>query len=125
MRHRLVPYIFVAGAVTILGLLFRQGFLTDWDSFGYAYLATEARSSNLMLGRWWFVFVMWLSWLFGDVVFRLPPLLAHLPMQLVSLLFAGLAATGMMAWTRRLTTDRTCAVIAGIMVITGPLFLVY
>lgn len=125
-----ILYALIAGVVVYFGVAFRLAFLTDWDSFGYAFLGTHQRSSSSYLGRWWYVAVLNGVWLVASRVFGVPLERAHEPMQLVSLAMACLAATGMAAWTRRLVEGgerlgRGAALWAAAIVVAGPTFWIY
>jgi hypothetical protein len=123
--QRIIAYGTVALGVIVLGLMHRSEFLTDWDSFGYTYLATHRQSSSFYLGRWWFVGLMHAAWLVARGIGGLTMNDAHVPLQVTSLALSALGAVGLAAWTGRLTGSRTAGNIAGVMAATGPVFWVY
>ncbi len=116
----------VAAAVTLLlGLLLRVDWLTDWDSYDYTVQAVRGRSSDLLLGRWWFIFFMRTAWWVGHGLFGLSELNAFRAMQWANLAAMCLAVVGLMAWTRRLTGHTAVSLLAGGMVVLSPLAALY
>jgi hypothetical protein len=102
--------------------LFRVDGLTHWDSWDYASQAISGHSSDLLLGRWWFLALMRSAWLAGRHVFALRPLEGFLAMQLVCALSAAGAVVAGMAWTRRLSGSVTGELVFAAFAITSPLF---
>jgi len=125
-RGRFLISCAVAAGLTLLaGLLLRVNWLTDWDSYDYTCQAVRGRSSDLLLGRWWFIFFMRVAWWVGGGVFGLSELNAFRAMQWANLAAMCLAVVGLMAWTRRLTGHTAVSLLAGGIVVLSPLTALY
>ena len=70
-----------------IGLAFRTEHLTHWDSWDYTAQAICRHSSDLFLGRWWFIAFMRAAYIAGREIFGLTRLEGYLAMQLACSLF--------------------------------------
>jgi hypothetical protein len=113
--------------VTMLGLAmaYRAPHLTDWDAWDYAAQAIQGQSSDLLLGRWWFVAAMRAAYLVGRALFGLSALDGYLAMQFACALFMAAAVAAGMAWTFRLTRSSTAEGFFALVWIPGLLVGVY
>ena len=107
-----------------VGLLFRAPLLSDWDSWDYAAQAIQGHSSDLLLGRWWFVAAMRAVYLTGSLL-GLPRLDGYLAMQAAcAVAMAGAVVMGM-AWVRRLTRSAAAEWIFAALIVPSPMIGVY
>ena len=105
-----------------IALALRTEYLTHWDSWDYTAQAIGGHSSDLLLGRWWFIAFMRAAYIVGRELFALTRLEGYLAMQLACGLFmAGAVAAGM-AWTYKLTRSVTAEVCFAAMILLGPMF---
>ena len=112
-------------AMLAVAMAFRAEHLTDWDSWDYAAQASRGHSSDLLLGRWWFVALMRGAYLIGRELFGLNDLNGWLAMQAAcSLLMAGAVVAGM-AWTRRLTGSVAAEMLFAALLVLGPMIGIY
>ena len=112
-------------AMLAVGLVYRCGYLTDWDAWDYAAQAITRQSSDLALGRWWFIAAMRTAWLTGHGLFGLGTAEAYLPMQIASALMMAGAVVAGMAWTRRLAGSWAAELIFAAMVVPGLIIGLY
>ena len=112
-------------AMLTAALVYRCEHLTDWDSWDYAAQAIYAHSSDLLLGRWWFLAFMRGAYLVGKGLFGLSELEGYLAMQVAcALCMAGAVAAGM-AWTYRMTRSVAAELIFAALLVAGPVFGIY
>ena len=107
-------------AMLAAAMVYRADTLTHWDSWDYAAQAVSGQSSDLLLGRWWFIAAMRAAWLAGRALFGLSDLHAHLAMQAANMLMLGAAVVLAMAWVRRLTGSATAEALLAVLLVTGP-----
>ncbi len=108
-----------------VAMAFRSDGLTDWDSWDYAAQAVTGQSSELLLGRWWFIAVMRCAYLAGRAVFDVGLADAFLPMQTASsLMMAGAVVAGM-AWTYRLTRSDAAEILFAAIVVPASTIGIY
>ncbi|HUT60980.1 MAG TPA: hypothetical protein VNA25_24295 [Phycisphaerae bacterium] len=112
-------------AVLAAGLIFRCDHLTDWDSWDYAAQAMMGHSSDLCLGRWWFIAVMRASYWVGSALFGLTLSDGWLAMQVTCAVAMAAAVVVGMAWTGRLTRSASAEVVFAAMVVMGPTIGIY
>ncbi|MBI5724101.1 MAG: hypothetical protein HZA50_09105 [Planctomycetes bacterium] len=112
-------------AMLAVGLACRGNHLGDWDSWDYASQAVAGHSSDLCLGRWWFIALMRAVYLPCHLIWDLTPLSAHIPMQIACAVMTAAAVPLLMAWTRRLTGSGRAELFAGLLIIAAPLVGVY
>lgn len=112
-------------AMVAMAMVFQADWLTDWDSCDYAAQAICRQSSDLLLGRWWFIALMRAGWLIGGGMFHLEVSEAHLAMQWTNMLVMAAGVVGLMAWTTRLTGSRPAGLVAAAMVLPGPMLDIY
>ncbi len=106
----------------VVALVLRTEQLTHWDSWDYTAQAIGGHSSDLLLGRWWFIGFMRAAYIVGRELFALTRLEGYLAMQLTCALFmAGAVAAGM-AWTYKLTRSVTAEVCFAALILLGPMF---
>jgi len=112
-------------AMLAVALAFRAEHLTDWDSWDYAAQAVRGHSSDLLLGRWWFIAFMRTAYLAGRRLFGLTDLNGYLAMQAAcSLFMAGAVAAGM-AWTFQLTRSVAAEILFAALLVLGPMIGIY
>ena len=125
IRRRWICRLAAFCAMLAAGMAFRSDYLTDWDSWDYAAQALCRHSSDLLLGRWWFVAAMRAAWLAGQWAFGLDRLEGYLAMQAAaSLIMAGAVVAGM-AWTYRLTRSAAAELLFATLVVTGLMVGIY
>ena len=112
-------------AMLCVSLALRNETLSDWDSWDYAAQALMGQSSDLLLGRWWFIAFMRVMHLLAVDVLRMDRLDSYLVMQLASALCMSGAVVAGMAWTRRLTKSANAEMFFALMVVLGPMVGVY
>jgi len=112
-------------AMLAAALVFRAEHLSDWDSWDYAAESICGHSSDLLLGRWWFVAAMRAAYLAGRGIFNLGPLDGYLPMQAACAFLMAAAVVAGMVWTYRLTRSVAAEVIFAALIVSGPLFGIY
>lgn len=112
-------------AMLAVGMIYRAETLTDWDSWDYAAQAIQGHSSDLLLGRWWFIATMRGAYLLGHHVLRLPMLEGYLAMQMACAFIMAAALAVLMAWTYRLTKSAAAEVIVAGLILPGPLIGIY
>jgi hypothetical protein len=111
-------------AACLVGALYMAPVPTDWDAWDYSAQAIRGHSSDLLLGRWWFIAVMRAAYLVvagmggtrGDV---------FTAMQTANGLMFGGGVVLLMAWTYRLSGRRVAELIAALLVLTGPMMGIY
>lgn len=108
-----------------VAMAFRSEGLTDWDSWDYASKAVMGHSSELLLGRWWFIALMRGAYLGGKALFDVGILDAFLPMQTVCMLMMAGAVVAGMAWTYRLTRSDAAEMLFAALVIPAPTLALY
>lgn len=112
-------------AVLAAGLIFRSDHLTDWDSWDYAAQAIMGHSSDLCLGRWWFIAVMRAAYWVGSELLGLTWSNGWLAMQVTCAVVMAAAVVVGMAWTGRLTRSASAEVVFSAMVIMAPTIGIY
>lgn len=112
-------------AMLAVAMAWRADTLTDWDSWDYAAQAIQGHSSDLSLGRWWFIAAMRMSLMVGQGMFGLTNLDGYLAMQVACALMTALAVVVAMAWTYRVTRSESAEGFFAAMVILGPMFGIY
>ena len=120
-RRRLARRALAFGAVLGFSLLYRSDHLTHWDSWDYAAQAICGHSSDLFLGRWWFVALMRSAYLVGRTLFGLTPLNGYLAMQAACAVCMGGAVVALMVWTYRVTRSARAELLLGLMLVLGPI----
>jgi len=124
-RRLLLRRALAFGAMLAIGLAYRTEHLTDWDSWDYAAQAVSRHSSDLLLGRWWFIATMRTAYLAGSSAVGLRPAEGYLAMQAAcSVMMAGAVIAGM-AWTYRLTGSEAAEVIFAALMLPAPLVGIY
>ncbi len=112
-------------AALAVALAFRTEHLTDWDAWDYTAQAILGQSSDLFLGRWWFIATLRGAYLLGRALFGLTEANGYLALQAVcSLCMAGAVVAGM-AWTYRLTRSAVAEVLFALLILLGPMFDIY
>lgn len=123
-RRRWMLYALGGTVAMAAGLLLWPKSLTDWDSWQYAYLAITAQPSGLCLRRWWFIFLMRVSYLLGGGS-SLGANNAFVPMKLaVGVMSAG-SVVAVMHWTWLITRRTGATAMGGLMAIVSPALLLY
>ena len=112
-------------AMIAMAMVFRSEDLTDWDAWDYTAQALTAHSSDLLLGRWWFIATMRGVYLAARPILGLQPTEGYLAMQAACTLMMALAVVAGMAWTYRLTRSAAAEVLFAAMVIPGPSIAIY
>ena len=112
-------------AMLAVAMVYRVDHLTDWDSWDYAAQAIQGHSSDLLLGRWWFLAVMRGAYLAGRGLWGLDALSGHLAMQVCSALLMATALVVLMAWTRRLTRSVAGEYVVAAVLLPGPFVGIY
>lgn len=112
-------------AMLAIAMVFRADSLTEWDSWDYAAQAIQGHSSDLLLGRWWFIAVMRCAYLLGKVAWGLDLSNAYLAMQVASACMMAGAMVALMAWTYRLTGSVAAEIFAAALALTGPMIGIY
>lgn len=112
-------------AMLAMGLIYRGETLVDWDSWDYASEAMCWHSSNLGLGRWWFIMTMRGAYEVGHLVTGLEPLQCYVAMQMACAVMMAGAVVMAMAWVHRLTRSAAAESILALMLVTGPLVGIY
>jgi hypothetical protein len=107
-----------------VGLVLRAGHLTDWDSWDYAAQALQGHSSDLLLGRWWFLAFLRGAWGIGSAV-GLQRADAHLAMQVACLLAMACAVVVTMVWIGQRGGSAAAEGLFAAMIVTGPMVGVY
>jgi hypothetical protein len=111
-------------AMLAVGWLYRCDHPTDWDSWDYAAQAIMGHTSDLALGRWWFLAAMRGAYGVG-ALFGLGRAEAFVAMQVATALMTAGAVVAGMAWTRRLTGRPHAEPLFAAMVIAGPVVGLY
>ena len=124
-RHTLIRRLAAFLAMLAVAMAFRGEHLTDWDSWDYAAQAIMGHSSDLLLGRWWFVATMRAAYLAGQQILGLTPLDGYLAMQVASSVMMAGAVVVLMAWTRRLTGSIAAEVLVAVLLVPGPMIGIY
>ncbi len=112
-------------AMLAVAMIYRAPVPTDWDAWDYSAQAVMGHSSDLLLGRWWFLATMRLAYLSARAALALPAEEAFTAMQAASALMMGAAVVAGMAWTRRLTRSDAAEVIFAASAISGPMLGIY
>jgi hypothetical protein len=112
-------------AALSMASVFYVDHLTEWDSWDYTAMAINGQSSDLFLGRWWFIAVMRVAYRVGQLLFNLSPLEGYRAMQLTSALMMGGAVVALMTWTFQLTKSRSAEVLVSTLVVPSPLIIAY
>jgi len=107
------------------GFVFGTGGLTDWDSWDYAAQIVRGHSSDLLLGRWWFIAPMRVVYLAAHGLLGLDPQDGHLAVQAVTMVLMAGAVVAGMALTYALTRSASAEVLFAAMVVCGPLIGIY
>lgn len=117
-------YALLAAAAFAVAAATKSPALTDWDSWEYAALAIAGHTSDLCLGRWWFIFFMRLAWQAGSA-FGLSAENGFVVMQwTVAAMTAG-AVMALAYWTWLLTRSRAASLLAGAMAVLSPTLAAY
>ncbi|MCG3181813.1 MAG: hypothetical protein BIFFINMI_04236 [Phycisphaerae bacterium] len=105
--------------------LYRNPFLTDWDSFDYTIQAIQGQPSTLASGRYFFIAIHAVAWRIGHGLFGLAPQDAWLLFTRLTLVLAGLATVALFRAAWLLTRSGLAALIAIALWLTAPQVLVY
>lgn len=108
-----------------LAWAYRAEHLTDWDAWDYAAQAIQGHSSDLLLGRWWFIASLRGAYLAAHRVLGVARLDAYVAMQALCAAFMAAGVVAGMAWTYRLTRSATAEIAFALLVIPGPMFGIY
>ena len=111
-------------ASCLVGALYMAPVPTDWDAWDYSAQAIRGHSSDLLLGRWWFIAAMRavycpvarLGGTRGDV---------FTAMQTANGLMFAAGVVLLMAWTHRVSHSRVSELIAALLVLSGPMMGIY
>jgi 4-amino-4-deoxy-L-arabinose transferase-like glycosyltransferase len=124
-RHRTVHLraVVFLGAY-LIGVFYLAPVPTDWDAWDYSAQAIRGHSSDLLLGRWWFIAAMRLAYLVVRP-FSSGPLDAFTAMSTLNGLFFAGGTVVLMAWTRRLTRSALAETVAALLVLAGPMMGIY
>ncbi len=109
----------------ILGLIFVDPFIGDWDAFEYTLSALRGAPSSMALGRSLFIFYNHALYLIAHTLFGLPPHRAYLLFKYVVLAQGALAIIACWVLTHDLTRSRHAATIAALLVAFSPVFILY
>ena len=112
-------------AMFLVGMALQAPVPTDWDAWDYSAQAIRGHSSDLLLGRWWFIATMRAAFLIASGITDISIPDAYGVMQAVNGVFMAAAVAVGMAWTGRLTRSVTAEVVFAALAITGPTFGVY
>lgn len=117
-------YAAMMGVALCLASLTRAQVLADWDSWDYAWMAMRRRPSGLCLGRWWFIFLMRISWQVGGWL-GLEAQRAFVAMQW-GVALAGVAGVGVaMRWIWEMTGHRWAALLGAVCILVSPSLIAY
>ena len=109
----------------ILGLIFVDPFIGDWDAFEYTLSALRGAPSSMALGRGLFIFYNHALYLSAHALFGLSPDRAYLVFKYVVVAQGALAMIACWVLTRDLTRSCHAATIAALLVAFSPVFILY
>ncbi len=112
-------------AAWLLAWLARDPFIADWDGFDYAASVVQGTPSVLGLGRALFLASNRALWLIAHHGFGLPPEQAYLVLKAGVIAQSGPAMVGLYALYKELTADLSAALLASLLVVLSPLYIVY
>lgn len=125
INYRLICRIAAFLSMLVTGYLYAVPGLSDWDSWDYTSQAIVGQSSDLALGRWWFIASMRLAYLGGQALAGLELLDGYRSMQMLSALMGASALPVAMALAHRLTRSLMAEVLLALLVIAGPVVAMY
>ncbi|KKK51238.1 hypothetical protein LCGC14_3116950, partial [marine sediment metagenome] len=108
-------------AMLAVAMAMRTEYLTHWDALDYAPQAIRRHSSDLFLGRWWFIAFMRAAYIIGRELFSLTILEGYRAMQLACALFMAGAVVAGMAWTYRLTKSVIAEIGFAVLIVSSPM----
>ena len=109
----------------ILGLIFVDPFIGDWDAFEYTLSALRGAPSSMALGRSLFIFYNHALYLIAHELFALPPHRAYVLFKYIVVAQGALAIIACWVLAHDLTHSRHAATIAALLVAFSPVFILY